>query len=278
MPLWCLLAFYLAACGGRQAALVESLPAAEAFPGWVHVGDAQVFERENLYSLVNGQAESFFAFGFEQVALGRYEGAGGAMLDVEVWQVATPADAYGLFRANASGVQATLGNGGDLVDGRRLIFWQDRYYVHVRALPRAPEADLRGFAQAVSEALPLGGEPPRLVSRLPVDGLVEDSILFFHQEISIQDQLWLGGENLLGLSPATAGVLARYDVAGTSARLLLIEYPERDAASAGLAALEGSDVADLVAAAVREATLGAVVGLVDQEAARSLLDAALAPE
>jgi hypothetical protein len=200
------------------------------------------------------------------------------MLDVEVWQVATPADAYGLFRANASGVQATLGNEGDLLDGRRLIFWQNRYYVHVRALPQAPESDLRSFAQAVSEALPSGGEPPELVGRLPVAGLAEDSILFFHQEITIQDQLWLGGENLLGLSPASAGVLARYDVAGTSVRLLLIEYPDPDAASAGLAALKGSDVAELAAVAVREAMLGAVVGLVDQDAAWSLLDAALAPE
>ena len=278
VPVWCLLVCYLVACGSKQAVLVESLPGAGAFPGWVPVGDAQVFDQENLYSLVNGQADSFFAFGFEQVAVGRYKGAGDAMLDVEVWQVATPADAYGLFRANASGVPTTLGNGGDLIDERRLIFWQDRYYVHVRALPRAPEADLRGFSQAVSDALPSGGEPPRLVSRLPVDGLVEDSILFFHQEISIQDQLWLGGENLLGLSPVTAGVLAHYDVAGTSVRLLLIDYPDKDAASSGLAALEGSDVADLVAIAAQEATLGAVVGLVDQDVAWSLLNAALAPE
>ena len=70
--------------------------------------------------------------------------------------------------------------------------------VQVRARSELDDAALRGFAQAIAMALPVGGETPALVKRLPPDGLVERSAVFFHEEISIQNKLWLGGENVLG--------------------------------------------------------------------------------
>jgi hypothetical protein len=105
--------------------------------------------------------------------------------------------------------------------------------------------------------------------------LVERSGIFFHVEISIQNELWLGGENLLGLSPETDGLLARYDLDDASARLLLVQYADSGAASAGLAALEASQVDGLVTADARDDLLGAVFGEVDAAAAQGLLEKAL---
>jgi len=204
-----------------------------------------------------------------------YENAEGAVLRVEIWQLATPADAYGLFTTSISGTPVVLDNGlandGDTDPGRRLAFWQDRYYVHVRARRELDDAGLRGFAGAVSIALPSGGERPVLVDHLPSDGVVERSAIFFHEEISIQNELWLGGENVLALGPETDGVLARYDVGGEMARLLLVQYPNAEAASAGLAVLETGQVSSLVAADTRGDLLGAVFGEVDEIVAGTLL-------
>ena len=72
---------------------------------------------------------------------------------------------------------------------------------------------------------------------LPQDGLVERSGLFFHQKISVQSYVWLGGQNLLGLSAETDGVLARYETRSGVVYLLLVQYPEQGAAQAGLEAL-----------------------------------------
>ena len=270
-----ILALVLVGCGGKPAALSGAFPGADAVPGWTPAGDAETFDSENLYDLVNGQAESFFAYGFEQVAVRHYENAEGTRLDVEVWQLATPADAYGLFTAQRAGTPATIGNDGDADPGRRLAFWQDRYVAHVRARQEVNDADLQALAEAVSAALPSGGERPTLMDHLPPDGLVAHSAIFFHEEISIQSDLWLGGENLLGLSPETYGVLARYDVGGAMARLLLVQYPDAEAALAGLAALESSQVSGLVAADARDTLLGAVFGEVDEAAGDTLLEQAL---
>jgi len=273
---WSLIfALLLAGCGGRLVSLGDVFLDAGAFPGWTPAGPIEVFDRENIYDLVDGQAEAFFAYGFEQVAVRRYESAGGAVLDVEVWQLATPADAYGLFTVSVAGEPAAIGNDGDADPGRRLAFWQDRYYVCIRARQALPDADLWGFAEAISAALPAGGERPALVDRLPSDGLVERSVVFFHREISIQSQLWLGGENLLGLGPETDGLLARYQVGGAVAQLLLVQYPDAEAASAGLAALKGGGIAGLLAADARGNLLGAVFGEVDEAAAGRLLTSAI---
>ncbi len=273
---WSLIfALLLAGCGGRLVSLGDVFLDAGAFPGWTPAGEVELFDRENIYDLVDGQAEAFFAYGFEQVAVRRYESAGGAVLDVEVWQLATPADAYGLFTASVAGEPAAIGNDGDADPGRRLAFWQDRYYVCIRARQELPDADLWGFAEAISAALPAGGERPALVDRLPSDGLVERSVVFFHREISIQSQLWLGGENLLGLGPGTDGLLARYQVGGAVAQLLLVQYPDAEAASAGLAALKGGGIAGLLAADARGNLLGAVFGDMDETAASALLVEAL---
>jgi hypothetical protein len=238
----------------------------------------EIFDRDNIYDLVNGQADAFFVYGFEQVAVRNYENAEGAVLGVEVWQLATPADAYGLFTTNIVGEPVDVGNEGDADPGRRLAFWQDRYYVHVRARQELPDASLRAFAQVVSGALPVGGESPAVVDRLPPNGLVERSGVFFHEEISIQNEVWLGGENLLGLSPETDAVLARYDLDGTIVRLLLVQYPNAEDAATGLAALESGQIGAIVTADARDDLLGAVFGEADAAAASVLLAEALGSE
>jgi len=268
-------ALLLSGCGEKPASLLDFFPDVDAFADWTPVDEVEVFDRENIYDLVNGQAEAFFAYGFERVAVRRYENAEGIMLRVGIWQLATPADAYGLFTTSIAGEPADIGGGGDADVGRRLAFWQDRYTVQVRARQEIDDADLRGFAEAVFTALPAGGERPALVGRLPPEGLVERSGAFFHEEISIQDRLWLGGENLLGLGKETEGVLAQYDVGGAVAQLLLVQYSNAEAASAGLAALEGSQVDGLVTADVRDNLLGAVFGEIDGAVASTLLAEAL---
>src|SRR5262245_47609568 len=197
--------FLLVGCDSRAATLADLLPKAGAIPGWTLAEQARLYNHHNLYDMVDGQAEAFFVYGFEQVATQRYQNEADALLEVALWQLATPADAYGLFSSGRAGTPvkicpATASEGcreGDSDAGRRLAFWQDRYYIQVYGRQPLPDADLRAFAQAVSAALPAGGEPPALVNRLPQEELAERSFIFFHEEISIQNEIWLGGENIL---------------------------------------------------------------------------------
>lgn len=239
--------------------------------GWTPISEAKVFDTETLYDLVNGQADAFFAYAFEQVAVGSYEHADGAALRIEIWQLATPADAYGLFTTHRFGTAVPIGDEGDGDPGRRLDFWQGRYFVRLFAVQAIRDADLQAIAQMVADALPAGAEPPMLTSRLPQAGLMERDTIFYREEISIQSHLWLGGQNLLGLGPETEGVLARYTVGDETAILLLVHYPDAEAALAALEALRTGGFDSLAAADVQANLLGAVFGAVSEAQARVLL-------
>jgi hypothetical protein len=284
-PMWVillLLSLLVSACtASRPTAtptpldLATVFPAANTIPGWDISQKVETYNRANLFSLVDGQAESFFAYGFEQVAVQRYQNGAGALLNAEIWQLATPADAYGLFTAGRAGTPAAIGNDGDSDPGRRLAFWQNRYFVGLNVDPPVPDETLQAFGQAIAGALPSGGETPAIVSRLPQPGLVERGYIFFHEEMSIQMEVWLGGENLLGLSQDTNGVVGRYNLGDATVRLLLIEYPTASQAAKGLKALQSSSLTDLVTSATSGDLLGAIFGKVDANQAQALLQEAL---
>ncbi len=250
---------------------VDLLPAGGSVSGWDAPDAVLTYERDNLYNLVDGQADAFFAYGFERVAVRRYQNAAGTLLNVEIWQLANSADAYGLFHSGMAGQPASIGMEGDSDPGRRLAFWQQRYFVSVTATKAIPDETLWTFAKEIAKRLPSGGEPPAIVKRLPAEGLVEGSALFFHEEISIQMELWLGGENILGLSQATNGMVARYAWGDQKARLLLIEYPSASEAAQGLKALRGSEVKGIAASEASSTLLAAVIGKVDADKAQMLL-------
>jgi hypothetical protein len=255
--------------------LADFFPGEGVVPGWALDGDLEAYDGETIFALVDGQADFFFAYGFEQVAVQRYKNAEDVLLDIQIWQVADPERAFGLYSASRAGDFADVGNEGDVDPGRRLIFWQANYVAEVFARKTIPDADLLGFGEALSLALPSGGEPPALLDRLPADGLVERSAVFFYEELSIQTEVWLGGENVLGLGRETAGVIARYDLDGTVVRLMLVEYPDAGAASAALTGLEGGEIGGLAAAGTQDNLLGAVFGEVDETPSQALLEAAL---
>jgi hypothetical protein len=270
------LAVILASCtrNGSPAA-ADSFPKAEEIPGWAPTGERMIFASDNLYDLVDGQAEAYFAYNFVQASVQNYSGPEDEFVAVEVWQLATSADAHGLYTTSIAGMPADVGVDGDLDPGQRLAFWQDRYFVRVRARQTIDEEDMLAFAQTVSGALPAGGERHELLDRLPAGGLIARSEVFFHQEISIQDQLWLGDGNPLGLGLDTDAVLAQYGTASGTAGLILTQYSSTDAAAVALAGLKGSQLGDLVAADVRDNLLGAVFGETDPEEAEALLAVAL---
>ena len=71
--------------------LTDAFPGADAVAGWTPEGELTLYDSETIFRLVNGQADFFFVYGFEQVAAQRYENTDGIVLDVQIWQLAQPA-------------------------------------------------------------------------------------------------------------------------------------------------------------------------------------------
>jgi len=248
---------------------VEALPAADVVPGWQLVEAAKTFIPDTLFDFMDGAADLYFTYGFQELAVGLYRDAQDRAVQVEVYRTATDADAYGLFGYNAFGEAERIGVDGELESGSRLAFWQARTYVQIVARQQVQDEVLRAFAHAVSAALPEGGERPALVAALPTGGLAAGNVRFFREKMALDNLLWLGADDPLGLGPDTQGVVARYEVGGQPADLLLLAYPDAARAEAGLAGLRSAGIETLAGARVEGATLGAAFG---SGAAAGLLD------
>jgi hypothetical protein len=251
----------LASCGG-QFSPAQTLPDSGVIPGWTAVGQTQTFDKKNIFELMDGQAEYYFRYGFELVAVRSYQDSRAVRLEAEVWRLAIPTDAYGLFSANDEGHPILIGSAVDanLEDGSKLVLWQDRYFVVLRALDTVQNADLVAFGESISGALPTGGQAPELIGRLPAEGKIERSEIFFHEEVTIQNELWLGGKNLLGLSPETDVVLAKYVIGGETELLLLVEYPDPSMAAVAHFALESSNLEGMQGSFANGKVLAAAFG------------------
>jgi hypothetical protein len=269
----------LSGCGapaGKGPVPEDLLPASGAVAGWERSGEAEVYVPDDLFDYMDGQAELFFVYGFGRLAVQEYQRGQEGPIIVEVYQVASPADAYGLFSFYTTGQPMDLGAGGSAEPGRLISFWQGPFYARVFAYGEAEQESLSALARQVAAGMPEGGALPELVTRLPQENLVPGSARFFHQKLSLDNLIWLGDENILDLSEETDAVLAAYAYGDSQAQLLVVEYPDAAMAEAAHAALQGSGLENLSAAGQSAQYLVAVFEVPDQAIARELLQKALA--
>jgi hypothetical protein len=269
----------LSGCGApadKGPAPEDLLPASGAVAGWERSGEMGVYVPDDLFDYMDGQAELFFVYGFERLAVQEYQRGDEGPIIVEVYQVASPADAYGLFSFYATGQPMDLGAGGSAEPGRLVSFWQGRFYARVFAYGEAEQESLSALARQVAVGMPEGGRLPELVTRLPQENLVPGSARFFHQKLSLDNLLWLGEENILNLSEQTDAALAVYAYGDAQGQLLVVEYADATTAEAAHAALEGSGLENLSATSQSARYLVAVFEAPDQAIAQELLQKALA--
>jgi hypothetical protein len=244
-------------------------------PGWRRNGEARQYDRETLYDLVNGAADLYFSYGFQQAWVIPLVDDSGKQVQVERYEMRTDADAYGLFTYLSYGERVDLGVDGEREPGYRLAFWQDRTFVQILAREPVDDDALWVLGIAVAETLPPGGQRPRLVDALPAEGLQPGSVRFFREKLALDNLLWLGPDDILGLGPDTEGVVARYERDGQVADLLLVAYADRERTDTAHTSLQEAEIEELVATLARGTVLGAILGPMSIQTAESLLVEAL---
>jgi len=275
-----LVAFMFAGCMVRGQpdlpAPQQALPPSDTVPGWSKSQQDRTYDKDTLFDFVNGAAELYFTYGFESLAVGTYENAGGKTLRLEVYRTATDADAYGLYTFSAFGDPVDIGTVGRRASGIGLFFWQHRTFVQIGSRDPIDDAELQAFGKAVAAALPQAGTRPALVDALPAEGLQPESVRFFREQMALENFLWLGTENVLGLGPETEGILAEYTLEGQPATLLIVTFPQAGQALDAQSGLERAGVEDLVLTLVQGDAVGAIFGQLAPEIPATVLDQALA--
>lgn len=266
------------------------LPAAT--DGWNARGPTVSYDPQTIFGYIDGHAEVYLAYGLRRCLTRRYAGPDGeADILVDLFELASPADAYGVATYDREGSPAAVGRDG-LVRHGWLSFWQGPYFASVlseRETERSQAAVL-ALGRTLAARLPAEGSAPAIVSKLPPDGLQPREVRFLRHPQILNTHVFVDDENLFVLGPTTSAALGRYVRGESEAYLLLVEYPS--AALAGEAARavrerfamgddgDATQVSDRgwFAARARDAHVAAVIGAGSRELAATLISQALGVE
>ena len=154
-----------------------SLPATCA-AGWAMDGKAATYTPENLYKYIDGEAELYLPYGFEEAAVAMYaqpDGVGHGIV-ANIFRMGSLLDAFGIFASyrDPTAEQITLGAEG-FIDEAQLMFYQDRYFVRIEASGAVPGHRRVRFGRAPRQypaASRRVEEKPRELDFLKVPGTI----------------------------------------------------------------------------------------------------------
>lgn len=225
---------------GRLSEIGQALP--KAAGPWKVALPLASYSPETLFEYINGHAEVYIAYGLRASIAQRYQGPEGMDdIVVDVFEMATPADAFGVFTHDQDGEEVPIGQGALFRYGW-LSFWKGPFFVSIYAEGESDQARqaVLELGQEISAAINEEGPLPSIVLQLPRPGLVPRSVRYLHHPNILAAHLSLSPENILRLGTEAVAVLGRYQRAGEKAHLLIVKYSDSATAIQASAAFRES--------------------------------------
>jgi len=169
------------------------------------------------------------------VAARRYEREGQPAITVDLFDMGTSENAFGIFSFEREGRDVGVGQGSECEAGM-MRFWKGRYFASILAEGEGPE--VRGavfsLARAVDAAIEETGPPPDLPGLLPKEHLLEDKVRYLRHLPLLNYHYYVSDQDILHLGDGAEAALGTYAWDDGRMRLLVVRYATRAEAQAAL--------------------------------------------
>jgi len=186
--------------------------------GWKQSGEVETFSPETLFEYIDGGADIYLRYDFEELKVAEYQGDKKASVTVEIYRHRTSNHAFGIYSQErlASAEFLRIGTQG-YRDKDFLNFLEGPYYVKINAFKVEPEDRdaLTVFARKVAESLDETGSFPSILSSFPEEGKKKNSETFI-------------AKNFLGYPFLHSSFTAEYELSGKKFKPFAIESTGRD--------------------------------------------------
>lgn len=198
---------------GQEASLHSLLP---EIGTWKLSEAPQNYIPGNLFEYINGAAEIYLAYDFEELIVGQYEkekASGEASLSVEIYDMGSDRNSFGIYSAERYSESRFIpvGNQGYLEEGT-LNFIVGQYYVKLLCFDCGEGSGevLKSFSQDIAKRVKDKGQFPPVLRYFPQKGLIENSEKFILR-------------NFMGYNFLHDGYTASYTVDGQDFECFIIE-------------------------------------------------------
>lgn len=228
---FCLFIFIiLLACDTGQNGLDQFFPGPGFEKGWSWQGKPKHYNPENLYNYIDGEAELYHAYGFQECATLTYFWGNpeDTSFVVDIYDMGTPINAFGLYsiyrhpgyQYEAIGVEAVVSSFG-------IKYYQGPYVVELKAGDSSEKTQqaMNTVAKKLSERIPNPADPPDLIRLLPVESQVDKTLKYTAKEMLNQAFL-------------PAGLEATYRIGDEEVMGFVVLFDDAEDAGAGFADLK----------------------------------------
>ncbi|MBI4768576.1 MAG: hypothetical protein HY787_28975 [Deltaproteobacteria bacterium] len=203
-----------------------SLPAEAA--GWKWDGKEMKYDSKTVFKYMNGAAELYLAYDFQNLRVRRFEKPNQPPITLELYDMASSENAYGVFSFERQDEAAGIGQGSEF-GGGLLRFWKGKYFVSLYADGEGTEVEsaIPTIGRAAADLIQETGPEPKLVDSIPGKefGLVDRSVRYLKSHVLLNQRFFISHQNILNLNRRTKAVLVQYTRENQKVHLLLIRYP-----------------------------------------------------
>lgn len=208
----------------------------DTLSGWQADKTTPLGSPGDLYGYMDGGAELYLSYGFREAISRTYIREGLPEVQVEIYDLAEPRNAFGVFTQSRESENITLGQGGYEMPGA-VFFWKDCYFIALSAWESEPAS--REFMLAlggyIEKLIPGKGSLPQVLRWLPEEGLASFGYIYFRHPVWLNAYYFIAHDNILLIDENTDAVLGKYGDPENRQYLVLVHYPGHEKAERAFA-------------------------------------------
>ena len=209
----------------EDRAFLALLPATGAAPNWTRTREPRRFGQGDLWEYIDGAAETYLAYSFQQLATTGYaHGPTAIEATADIYKMADALNAFGIYTQERTPTCEAVPVGAEgCYAGAALTFWSGPYYVKLTAFKDHADARpaLTALASAVASTLGPPGAGPAQAGWFPPGKLVPHSVRYVPKDA-------------LGQSYLANAFEAEYKEGDSSWKLVIVRFDSPEAAAQSL--------------------------------------------
>jgi hypothetical protein len=197
---------------------------------WKTAASPEVFKKDGLFGYIDGGAELFLQYDFEELFVTRYEDRTTPTAEKEIileaYRMASPADAFGIFSLKREGDERVSPEieAVHWLSPSQASLVKGNFYININGLNTAEE-DLRAFAAAVSKKIEAASPLPAELALIPSSGRLQGSERYIRGKLAAEGESLLLDREFWGFENGTVAVSAKYLPSRSKLIVIIPESP-----------------------------------------------------
>ncbi|MCD4745220.1 MAG: hypothetical protein K8R58_02855 [Bacteroidales bacterium] len=199
----------------QQNDLSYYLPDISEIGEWLPTDSAQRFKNDELFYFINGGADIFHEYGFNELITCKYSNNNNKTFRIEIYQMNNNNAAFGIYsmRKAKNGKIMEIGFECLLYDNY-LIFWKDKFFLVLswNDLENIKTEKIISIAKIIDSKIINNGNRPDIAKLFSTDNLKTEDLKYIKGNIALNNIYSFGYGNIFGFNEGIVGDYKDYKI------------------------------------------------------------------